>query len=182
MKKKSSQPEAIEVLEEIKFFATIVDVDKLQLSDKNPRTIKDDAFKRLVASLVANPILLQVLPIIYEEDFVVIGGNQRVKAIRDIGWKKVPAIDASLLTDAQKKSLVLLHNSHFGDWQFEKLLLSYDFEELEAAGIDIPTKLFEGEEEEPEDKGALNLTIVCESKSQREELVFELESRGLTIK
>jgi ParB-like chromosome segregation protein Spo0J len=182
MKKKSSQPEAIEVLEEIKFFATIVDVDKLQLSESNPRTIKDDAFKRLVASLVANPILLQVLPIIYEEDFVVIGGNQRVKAIREIGWQKVPAIDASLLTDAQKKSLVLLHNSHFGDWQFEKLLLSYDFEELEAAGIDIPTKLFEGEEEESEDKGALNLTIVCESKSQREELVFELESRGLTIK
>jgi ParB-like chromosome segregation protein Spo0J len=182
MKKKSSQPEAIEVLEEIKFFATIVDVDKLQLSDNNPRTIKDDAFKRLVASLVANPILLQVLPIIYEEDFVVIGGNQRVKAIREIGWNKVPAIDASLLTDAQKKSLLLLHNSHFGDWQFEKLLLSYDFEELEAAGIDIPTKLFEGEEEEQEDKGALNLTIVCESKSQREELVFELEARGLTIK
>jgi ParB-like chromosome segregation protein Spo0J len=182
MKKKSSQPEAIEVLEEIKFFATIVDVDKLQLSDKNPRTIKDDAFKRLVASLVANPILLQVLPIIYEEDFVVIGGNQRVRAIRDIGWTKVPAIDASLLTDAQMKALVLLHNSHFGDWQFEKLLLSYDFEELDAAGIDIPTKLFEGEEEEQEDKGALNLTIVCESKSQREELVFELESRGLTIK
>lgn len=182
MKKKSSQPEAIEVLEEIKFFATIVDVDKLQLSDKNPRTIKDDAFKRLVASLVANPILLQVLPIIYEEDFVVIGGNQRVRAIREIGWQKVPAIDASLLTDAQKKSLVLLHNSHFGDWEFEKLLLSYDFEELEAAGIDIPTKLFEGEEEEPENKGALNLTIVCESKSQREELVFELEARGLTIK
>ena len=182
MKKKSSQPEAIEVLEEIKFFATIVDVDKLQLSDKNPRTIKDDAFKRLVASLVANPILLQVLPIIYEEDFVVIGGNQRVKAIREIGWQKVPAIDASLLTDAQKKALVLLHNSHFGDWQFEKLLLSYDFEELEAAGIDIPTKLFDDAEEEQEDKGALNLTIVCESKSQREELVFELEARGLTIK
>jgi len=178
MKKNKS----IEVLEEIKFFATIVDVDKLQLSDKNPRTIKDDAFKRLVASLVANPILLQVLPIIYEEDFVVIGGNQRVRAIREIGWNKVPAIDASLLTDAQKKSLVLLHNSHFGEWEYEKLILSYDFEELEAAGIDIPTKLFEGDEEEPENKGALNLTIVCESKKQREELIVELELRGLKIK
>ena len=58
---------------------------------KNPRIIKDDKFKKLVKSIEDNPemtSLREILVYPHEGKYVVIGGNMRLKAMKELGYKE----------------------------------------------------------------------------------------------
>jgi len=62
---------------------------KMKLTDiysnpDNPRVIKDDKFKKLVASIKDFPKMMVKRPIVYDENKVIIGGNMRYKAIEKL--------------------------------------------------------------------------------------------------
>jgi ParB-like chromosome segregation protein Spo0J len=50
-----------------------VDIKTLVMNPNNPRTIKDDKFKKLVKSIKEFPEMLDVRPIVVDEDMVVLG-------------------------------------------------------------------------------------------------------------
>ncbi len=60
---------------------------------KNPRFIRDERYKALVKSIENAPEMLrlrELLVVQHGKKFVVIGGNMRLRACRDLGFKTVP--------------------------------------------------------------------------------------------
>ena len=64
-----------------------VKINTVKSNPDNPRLIKDDKFKKLVTSLKEFPEMAAVRPIVVNTDMVVLGGNMRLKAMKEAGWK-----------------------------------------------------------------------------------------------
>lgn len=89
-----------------------MNINKIKISEvksnpNNPRIIKDDKFKKLVQSIKDFPQMLELRPIVVNEDMIVLGGNMRLKACKEAGLKEVPIIKASELSEEQQKNLSL---------------------------------------------------------------------------
>jgi hypothetical protein len=120
---------------------TIVKISEVKQNPNNPRTIRDDKFERLVTSIKAFPEMLNIRPIVVNNDMVVLGGNMRLKACREAGLKEVPIIVAGELTEAQQREFIIKDNVSGGDWDWTLLSNDWDTEQLEEWGLDIPTFL-----------------------------------------
>lgn len=112
-----------------------IDIEQVKLNPINPRTIKDDKFKKLVKSIKEFPEMLKIRPIVVDDDMVVLGGNMRLKACKEAGLKEVHIIKASKLTEEQKKEFILKDNQSFGDWD-NKLLSTWDKDLLLNSGFE----------------------------------------------
>jgi ParB-like chromosome segregation protein Spo0J len=76
----------------------VVKISEVKTNPNNPRTIKDDKFAKLVKSIKEFPEMLNLRPIVVNDDMIVLGGNMRLKACKEAGLKEVPIIKASNLT------------------------------------------------------------------------------------
>jgi hypothetical protein len=112
-----------------------VSIDQIKKNDKNPRFIKDDKYKKLVKSIREFPQMLEIRPIVVDDDGVVLGGNMRLKACKEAGLKEVFIIKASQLTETQKKEFILKDNQSFGEWD-TKLLSEWDKDMLLDSGFE----------------------------------------------
>jgi DNA modification methylase len=119
-------------------------INQVKANPNNPRIIKDDKFKKLVQSIKEFPEMLELRPIVVNEDMVVLGGNMRLKACKEAGLDKVPVIKASNLTEEQQKEFIIKDNVGFGEWDWNDLANNWDAEKLQEWGLDIPG--FENEE------------------------------------
>jgi DNA modification methylase len=116
----------------------LVPIGSVKGNSRNPRFIRDEKFKKLVASLVEFPEMANLRPLVVDENMTVLGGNMRLKAMQELKWKEVPIVVAEGLTDAQKDEFVIKDNVGFGDWNWEQLANEWDAEELTRWGLDIP--------------------------------------------
>jgi DNA modification methylase len=103
----------------------------------NPRIIKDNKFKLLVKSIQDFPQMLELRPIVIDENNIVLGGNMRLKACIEAGLKDVP-VKIATLSEQQKKEFIVKDNVGFGDWDWDDLANSWNVEELTDWGLDIP--------------------------------------------
>lgn len=124
-----------------------IEVSKLKLNPKNPRTIKKDKFEKLKKSIKELPKMLKLRPIVVDEDFVVLGGNMRLQAVKDLGIKEVHYIQESELTEEEKKQFIIKDNSSFGDWDWDILANEWNNNELNEWGLDVWV-----EDDDPKDK------------------------------
>lgn len=113
-----------------------VKITEVKTNPNNPRLIKDDKFKKLVKSIKEFPQMLELRPIVVNDDMVVLGGNMRLKACKEAGLKEVPIIKASDLTDEQQKEFIVKDNVGFGEWDWDVLANEWDSVQLEDWGID----------------------------------------------
>jgi len=104
----------------------------------NPRLIKDDKFKKLVQSIKDFPEMLQLRPIVVDDNMIVLGGNMRLRACIEAGLKRVPIIKASALTAEQQKRFIITDNVGFGEWDWDMLANEWDQDELIDWGLDLP--------------------------------------------
>lgn len=88
---------------------------------KNPRFIKNKKFKELVQSINDYPEMLELRPIVVNEDMVVLWGNMRLKAAKEAGLLEVPVTIAKGLTLSQQKEFIIKDNVSFGEWDFDEL-------------------------------------------------------------
>jgi hypothetical protein len=116
----------------------LIAISTIKLNPSNPRTIKDDKFKSLVKSIKDFPKMLEIRPIVVNDDRVVLGGNMRLKACQAAGMKKVPVIKASDLTAEEQRQFIIKDNVGFGEWDWEMLQTSWDAEQLTEWGVDLP--------------------------------------------
>jgi ParB-like chromosome segregation protein Spo0J len=114
-----------------------VKISTVKSNPNNPRVIKDDKFEQLVQSIKDFPQMLEIRPIVVNDDMIVLGGNMRLKACKEAGLKEVPIIKASDLTEEQQREFIIKDNVGFGEWDWEQLK-EWDGEELEAWGLDVP--------------------------------------------
>jgi len=112
-------------------------LSEVKLNPNNPRLIKDDKFKKLVQSIKDFPEMLNIRPIVVNQDMVILGGNMRYKACKEAGLKEIPIIIADLTEDQQREFLIK-DNTSGGEWNWELLANDWDSEELESWGLDIP--------------------------------------------
>jgi len=153
---------------------------ELKLNKANPRFIKDDKFKKLLASIKDFPKMMELRPIVYDTDGTILGGNMRYRALTELGYKDIPdtwAKRAAELTDDEKRRFIIEDNVGFGDWDMESLADQWDLEELEAWGVDLPDDWGSDVidiEEVDEFNESVNFTIKCESIEQLEELQTKL--------
>ena len=114
-----------------------VDIKEVKTNPNNPRVLKDDKFKKLVASIKGFPKMLEIRPIVVNSDMVVLGGNMRLKACKEAGLKKVHIIKAEDLTDEQQREFIIKDNVGFGEWDWETLANEWDSQELNDWGLDV---------------------------------------------
>ena len=102
----------------------------------NPRIIKDDKFAKLVQSIKEFPEMLELRPIVIDEDNMVLGGNMRLKACIEAGLTDVP-VKVATLTEEQKKEFIIKDNVGFGEWEWDTLANEWDVDQLEEWGLDV---------------------------------------------
>jgi site-specific DNA-methyltransferase (adenine-specific) len=70
--------------------------------------------------------------------FVVLGGNMRLKAAKEVGLKELPILLADDWTEEQKQEFLIKDNVGFGEWNWEELHADWDVELLDEWGLDVP--------------------------------------------
>jgi DNA modification methylase len=114
----------------------LVSISKVKPNQDNPRIIKDYKFKKLVQSIKDFPQMLELRPIVVNEDNIVLGGNMRLKACQEAGLKEVHIIQAKDLTPEQQREFIIKDNVGFGEWDWDVLANEWDTEALEEWGLD----------------------------------------------
>jgi hypothetical protein len=126
----------------------LIPISKLKTNDgqipdvpKNPRFIKDTRFEKLVKSLQDNPEMLSARELLvyqHENQNIVIGGNMRLRAAKELGYKELPCKVLTDLTSEQIRAIVIKDNVSFGSDDFESLSNEWDSLELEEWGMELP--------------------------------------------
>lgn len=114
-----------------------VKITEVKNNPNNPRVIKDDKFTKLVNSIKEFPKMLEIRPIVVNDDMIVLGGNMRLKACKEAGLKEVPIIKASELTEDEQRQFIIKDNVSGGEWDWEMLANEWDSEQLEDWGLDV---------------------------------------------
>ena len=115
---------------------------KIKSNPNNPRLIKDDKFRKLVKSIKDFPEMLEKRPLICSTDeegnYIVLGGNMRLKASKEAGLKEMPIILADDWSEEQRKEFMIKDNIGFGQWEWDDLANEWNQEDLEDWGLDLP--------------------------------------------
>jgi hypothetical protein len=123
----------------------LVKINEVKPNPKNPRIIKDGKFQKLVKSIQEFPDMLNKRPLVVFTDvdnkYVVLGGNMRLKACKEIGLKEIPIIVADEWTEEQKNEFLIKDNVGFGEWDWDSLANEWDAEKLDDWGLDLPVDL-----------------------------------------
>lgn len=115
-----------------------VKINEVKTNPKNPRLIKDDKFRKLVKSIEEFPQMLEIRPIVVDENNIVLGGNMRLKACKEAGLKEVFIVRAENLTELQKDEFIVKDNVGFGEWDWDILANEWDSELLNDWGLFVP--------------------------------------------
>jgi hypothetical protein len=115
-----------------------MNINEIKPNPNNPRIIKDDKFKKLVKSIQDFPQMLELRPIVIDENNIVLGGNMRLKACIEAGLTDVPVKQAKELTEQQKKEFIVKDNVGYGEWDWDDLANNWDEQLLTEWGLDIP--------------------------------------------
>jgi len=141
-----------------------VNISDVKTNPNNPRVLKDDKFKKLVNSIKGFPQMLEIRPIVVNNDMIVLGGNMRLKACKEAGLKEVYIIKADQLTADQQREFIIKDNVGFGEWDWDMIANEWDTEEIEAWGLDVPVfdepEELEAEEDDYEMPEQMNVDVV----------------------
>ena len=95
-------------------------VVSLRPHELNPRSITKGRLEALKADLVADPEMLRARPLIALPDGRVIAGNQRLRAVQELGWETVPVVYADL-DEGRSREWALRDNNQYGEWDEQAL-------------------------------------------------------------
>lgn len=107
---------------------------------KNPRFIKDERYEALKKSIKDDPEMLQLRELVaYDNngELVVILGNMRYRAMKELGYKDAPVKVLPAETDAKKlRAYIQKDNIAFGQNDWDLLGNEWGIEELQDFGLE----------------------------------------------
>ena len=166
----------------------MVPLATLSLNPRNPRTITDEAFAKLCASIERDPAFMALRPIVVDQNGMILGGNMRYRACQHLGKTEVPAswvIRATDLTAEQRKRFVILDNQPegmAGTWDWDILGADWEIPDLEMLGMDFPEMKSEPDPRPPSDDfDAVKYCIVIRSATSAEQRALFEELTGRNI-
>jgi hypothetical protein len=156
-----------------------VSITLVKANDHNPRFIKDERFAQLVESIRQFPEMLKLRPLVVDEDYVVLGGNMRLRALAELGCQEVPILIAKGLTEEQKREFVIKDNASFGSWDMDALANEWSDLPLDAWGLDLPkdwlTEPEETRQPEPLQVPICVMKITFDGPEQLEQAEVEIQ-------
>ena len=132
----------------------MIKISEILPNPNNPRLIKDDKFLKLVNSIKEFPKMMELRPMVIDENNITLGGNMRLKALKELGYKEIPdnwVKKATELTPEEVRRFIIADNVGFGEHDWEVLQNEWDVNELSEWGLDIPNfavKELEAQEDE----------------------------------
>jgi len=122
-----------------------IDIDKLKASSYNPRKdlISSDAEYQKIKKSIET--FGYIDPAIVNKDMTVIGGHQRIKVLKDLGYTEIDCVITDI-DKTQEKALNIALNKISGEWdmsalknllqeldtgEIDVLLTGFDFDEIE---------------------------------------------------
>lgn len=159
----------------IRFQPTYVPISEVKENPDNPRIMMDDKFKKLCKSIRELPDMLEMRPIVVNDDMIVLGGNMRLKACTHVGLKEVPIIKASSLSPEQQREFIIKDNVGFGEWDWDLLANEWDTEMLTDWGLDLV-----GIELDADDFGE-DFALPDGEKGNLEQITFTTSSEQMEI-
>ena len=116
-----------------------IKLSKLRLNPDNPRFIRDEPFQRLVKSMREKPHFIKYKHLIVDDSQgnLILAGNQRWRAAKELGWDKIACVFTSDLTEEEKEQLMVKDNAHYGEHDFNMLSSKWDAETLEILNMAI---------------------------------------------
>ena len=159
----------------------LVKINSIKTNPKNPRLIKDDKFKKLVKSIQEFPQMLELRPIVVDENNIILGGNMRYKACIEVGLKEIFILKAENLTEQQKDEFIVKDNVGFGEWDWDILANEWDTDKLTDWGLDLP--IFKDDENELKDLSSTidnlyRIEIICKDEEHQENSYNKLIEEG----
>ena len=156
-----------------------VKISEVKMNPNNPRVIKDEKFNKLVRSIKEFPKMLEIRPIVVNQDMIVLGGNMRLKACKEAGLKEVPVILADTLTEDEQKQFIIKDNVGFGEWDWDMLANEWESDLLEEWGLSVPV-IYDGKDinlddffEEDNSQKEQKNKIILEYTDEEYELVIQ---------
>lgn len=109
---------------------------------KNPRVIRDLKFRLLKKSIEEDPEMLglrEILLFPYQGKNIIIGGNMRYQALKDLGYTTaIVKILPADFTPEKLRAIVIKDNSGFGEWDWDALADEWEAAQLIDWGLDVP--------------------------------------------
>jgi ParB-like chromosome segregation protein Spo0J len=131
-------------------------LSEIKSNPNNPRTIKDEKFEKLKKSIKEFPKMMALRPMVINQDNIVLGGNMRLKALKELGYTDVPdnwIKRAEDLTDDEARRFIIADNVGFGEHDWDILANEWDSIELRDWGLEgFPFEIETKEQEIKEDK------------------------------
>jgi DNA modification methylase len=121
-----------------------VKLDAIQPSDENPRRITHARMDALRAAIKASPEMLELRPIIVNEESRIVAGEMRWRAAGLEGLTDVPASGVRFESQAEEREWRLRDNNPYGEWVEQEL--AQMLYELEQQGRDLEQTGFSREE------------------------------------
>lgn len=123
----------------------------------NPRLIKDGRFRKLVKSIRELPEMTEARDLLvfpHGGEYVVIGGNMRLRAYQELGWKEVPCCVLPEDMPVEKlREITIKDNLPFGEDDWDLLANEWDSRELDDWGFDVWQEPEKGQEKSEKGKG-----------------------------
>ena len=123
---------------------SLLDFNKGQFKGlpKNPRFFRDHRYEAMKKSIEESPEMLELRELIvypYTEDrYLVVCGNLRLRASKELGYKELPCKILDRDTDARKlREYASKDNVSFGENDLDVMLNEWDKSELENWGIEF---------------------------------------------
>jgi len=157
------------------------DFKSLKVNDRNPRQITHVKYEKLLTSIESFAKMLELRPIIYDEDGVIWGGNMRYQALMQLhNDGKVEIKDEYFkqilgYTEEEKKEFAIRDNVELGDWDMDILANEWSDLPLDDWGINVP-KLTEADSIKIE--STYEVVVECEDESQQQDAYNKLISEG----
>jgi len=118
----------------------------------------------LLKSITDFPQMLELRPIVVNDDMIALGGNMRLKALEHLGIEETYIIKAKDLTDKQEQEFIIKDNVGYGEWDWDQLANEWDVEDLDDWGLDLPLDFVKELEAEEDDfaipEGGIETDIV----------------------
>lgn len=139
-----------------------INLHDLVENQDNPRSIEPQQMQKLVESILTFPKMLQMRPIVCNENRVILGGNMRFRALLNIEQMEDEAIKGAIeavavkLTDGEKQQLC----SHWKEWKADpqvEVVFADSLSEEETDEFIIKDNVYFGSWDEEKLKGAFDV-------------------------
>ena len=110
-------------------------LNSIIFSEYNPRQLTKDQHKDLKDSIerfgIVDPLIINTHK---DRENILIGGHQRLRIIKEMGYDKVPCVEVELSYDLEKELNIRL-NKNTGEWDWDALANYFDVGELTEWGF-----------------------------------------------